>query len=194
MNCIHHHCSRFVAFGSLVGTLFIGAAAAQGQTCPSYPIAISAQMLASVPADTLITDILNGDQPENFGWLSWAGDTGEPTLATSLTAPGDSATYINPDDSTDHELSVGDWVTGISGVSNRSSMRNALDSLLGVDIIVPVFDGVRGAGDTLAYQVVGFAHVQLVDYRLPSQNRISILFLGFADCSGGGGGDGGPGV
>jgi len=178
-----------------MGALFVGAVTAQAQTCPSFPIALSAQMLSSVPTNTLITDIFNGDQPENFGWLSWSGDLSEPTLVVSLTAPGDSTNYVNPDDLTDHELNVGDWVMGVSGVSNRSSMRNALDSLLGVDVIVPVFDGSRGAGDTLAYHVVGFAHVQLIDYYLPSQNRISVLFLGFTDCSGsGGGGDGGPGV
>jgi hypothetical protein len=191
MNHIHR---RVLAVGSLIGALCVGAAVAQAQTCPSFPIALSAQMLSSVPTNTLITDILNGDQPDNFGWLSWTGDLGEPTLVASLTAPGDSTTYVNPDDPTDHELNVGNWVTGLPGVSNRSSLRNALDALLGVDIIVPVFDDVRDAGGALAYHVAGFAHVQVVDYRLPSQNRISVLFLGFTDCSGGGGGDGGPGV
>jgi hypothetical protein len=191
--CINRHCSRLVAAGSLVGALFVGVAA-QAQTCPSFPIALSAQMLSSVPTNTLITDILNGDQPGNFGWLSWTGDLGEPTLVASLTAPGDSSNYVNPDDPTDHELDVGDWAVGLPGVSNRSSLRSALDGLLGMDIIVPVFDDVRDTGGVLAYHVVGFAHVQLMDYRLPSQNRISVLFLGFTDCSGGGGGDGGPGV
>jgi hypothetical protein len=194
MNHIHRHCSRVLAVGSLIGALYVGASVAQAQTCPSFPIALSAQMLSSVPTNTLITDILNGDQPGNFGWLSWTGDLGEPTLGVSLTVPGDSTNYVNPDDATDHELDVGDWAVGLPGVSNRSSLRNALDSLLGVDIIVPVFDQTRDTGGTLAYHVVGFAHVQLIDYRLPSQNRISVLFVGFTDCSGGGGGDGGPGV
>jgi hypothetical protein len=149
-------------------------------------------MLASVPTNTLITGIINGDQPGNFGWLSWTGDLGEPTLVGSLIAPGDSSNFINPDDPTDHEIDVGDWVTGLPGVSNRSSIRSALGNLLGADIIVPVFDQVRDTGGSLAYHVVGFAHVQLMDFRLPSQNKISVLFLGFTDCSGGG--DGGPNV
>jgi hypothetical protein len=195
MNHIHRECSRFVAFGSLLGALYVAVAVAQAQTCPSFPIALSASMLGSVPTNTLIADIINGDQPGNFGWLSWSGDQGEATLVVSLTAPGESTNnYVNPDDPTDHELNVGDWVVGLSGVSNRSSLRNALNNLLGVDIIVPVFDQSRDTGGTLAYHVMGFAQVQLVGYYLPSQNTISVLFLGFTDCSGGSGGSGGPGV
>jgi hypothetical protein len=172
-----------------MGALFVGAAA-QAQTCPSFPIALSAQMLGSIPTNTVIMDIVDGD---NFSWLSWTGDQSDRTLVVSLTIPGDSTNYVNPADPTDHELDVGDWVTAKVPVSNRSSMRAALDSLLGMDIIVPVFDGVRGSGNSTAYHVAGFAHIQLVDYSLPSQNIISVLFLGIADCSGGGG-DGGPGV
>jgi hypothetical protein len=83
--------------------LCVGAAVAQAQTCPAFPIALSAQTLSGVPTNTSITDIVNGDQPGNFGWLSWTGDPGEPTLVVSLTTPGDSTNYVNPDDATDHE-------------------------------------------------------------------------------------------
>lgn len=193
MKLLQHHGSRFIAVGSLLGTLLVGSAVAHAQTCPSYPIALPAQLLLNVPTNTVITDIFNGAQLNNFGWLTWTGDPSDPTLITSLTAPGDSTDYVNPDNSADHEINAGDWVSGRSAVSNRSSMRSALNDLLGVDIIVPVFDDVRGSGDSLAYHVAGFAHVQLVDYRLPSMNKISIFFIEFTDCSGGGG-DGGPGV
>jgi len=148
-------------------------------------------MLGSLPTNTVITDIVAGD---NFSWLSWTGDQSDRALVVSLTVPGDSTNYVNLDDPNDHELNVGDWVFAKAPVSNRSSMRNALDALLGVDLIVPVFDDMRASGNGAAYHVAGFAHVQLVDYSLPSQNRISILFLGAVDCSGGGGGGGGPGV
>jgi hypothetical protein len=191
MNCLTRYSSRFIACGSLLGALLVGNTA-QAQTCPAFPIALSSQMLGSVPTNTVIMDIVNGG---NFSWLSWTGDQSDQSLVVSLTVPGDSTNYVNPDNSSDHELNVGDWVMATAPVSNRSSMRNALDALLGVDIIVPVFDDVRGSGGTAAYHVAGFAHVQLVDYSLPSQNIISILFLGAVDCSGGGGGgDGGPGV
>jgi hypothetical protein len=44
----------------------------------------------AVAAGTELTDIWNGSQPGNFGWLSWTGDPGEPTLFESLIEPGDS--------------------------------------------------------------------------------------------------------
>jgi hypothetical protein len=185
MKRFQHPCSRLFSFGSLLGILMF-AAALQAQTCPSYPIALPAQLLADVPTNTVITDISNGVSLDTFGWLAWTGDPGQSALETSLTAPGDSSSYINPDDPSDNQLDVGDWVTARSAVSNRSSMRNVLDTLLNVDIVVPVFDDVRGS----AYHVAGFAHIQLLGYRLPSQNKITVLFLGFTDCSG----DGGPNV
>jgi hypothetical protein len=191
MKLLQHRGSCLVAVGSFLGTLLVGSAA-HAQTCPSYPIALPAQLLLNVETNTVITDIFNGVQLNNFGWLTWTGDPGDSTLVNSLTPPGDSTNYVNPDNPADQEINAGDWVSGRSGVSNRSNMRNALNNLLGMDIFVPVFDDVRGSGDSLAYHVAGFAHVQLVDYRLPSMNRIAVLFIEFTDCSGGGGG--GPGV
>src|SRR4051794_1306194 len=83
---------------------------AQGQvnTCNLYPIALSEQTLVGVAVGTVIPDILNGMQPGNFGWLTWAGSPSEPTLVKSLTPPGDSNTYINVDNLADHVVSVGD--------------------------------------------------------------------------------------
>jgi len=182
MNRLQYHASRLIAVGSLLGTLLI-ATAAQGQ-CPSYPFALPAQLLVNVPTNTVIMNIVNGVQLNNFGWLTWTGDTSDAALVASLTPPGNSTNYVNPDNLADHEISVGDWVLSRPMVSKKS-VRNALDNLISVDIVVPVFDDVRGSGSTLAYHVAGFAQVQLVGYRLPSQNRITIYFIGFADCSGG---------
>jgi hypothetical protein len=184
MNRFQHHCSRLLSFGSLLGVLAI-ACAAQAQTCPVYPIALSGQMLSNVPVNTVVMDV----QPGNFSWLSWAGDLSEPTLVTSLTAPGDSTNYVNPDDLADHEIDVDDWITAKPGSSNSIGVRDALDNLAELDsIIVPVFDDVRDTGDTIAYHVSGFVQVRIVGHR---QNKITLLFLGFTGCSGG---DGGPGV
>src|SRR5438128_1754553 len=128
MKSFQHNCLRLVSFGSLLGILIIGAGA-QAQTCPSYPIALPAQLLANVPTNTVIMDIYNGVEAGNFSWLTWTGDPSEAALETSLTAPGDSSSYVNPDDPTDNEINVGDWVTGRPGVSNRSSIRGVLDNL-----------------------------------------------------------------
>jgi hypothetical protein len=182
MKCLQHHASRLVAVGSLVGSLFIGTAA-QAQTCPSFPIALPAQLLINAPTNSVIMNIADGDQLDNFGWLTWTGDMSDAALVASLTPPGNSDSYVNPDNPADNQLDVGDWVSSRSGVSKKN-FRKPLDNLLGVDIIVPVFDDVRVSGSTVEYHIAGFAQVQLVSYRLP-QNIITIYFIGFADCSGG---------
>lgn len=129
-----------------------------------------------------LVDIYNGDGPGNFGWLSWTGGPSVPTLVQSLTPPGDSNTYVNPDNPDDHALSVGDWVHGKPGVSNSRLVRDALDNLKGVVITVPVWDEATGHGTNLKYHVVGFARIQIADYRLPGQNRISAVYQGPAMC------------
>jgi hypothetical protein len=183
MNRLKRHASRLLAVGSLVGALVIGTAGAQAQ-CPDFPIALPYQLLGSVPTNTVIMNIVNGAQLSNFGWLTWDGNTSDATLIASLTPPGNSTNYVNPDNSTDHNLVAGDWVLSRPSVSKKN-VRTALDNLVGEDIIVPVFDAVRGSGSTLAYHVIGFAQVQLVGYKVSPQNKISVLFVGFVDCSGG---------
>jgi hypothetical protein len=159
------------------------AGVARGQ-CDLYPIALSAQTLQGVAPETFIPDIFNGSQPGNFGWLTWAGSPNEPTLVTSLTPPGNSATYVNPSNPTDHTVRVGDWVQGKPGVSNSKAVRDALDYLETGVITVPVWDVAQGQGRNTYYHVVAFADVQIISYRLPSQNQISVVFLGYENCGG----------
>src|SRR4051812_6147881 len=118
--------------------------AAQYNACDLYPLALAAASLAGHQPGDLLTDIYNGTGAGNFGWLSWAGSPSERTLVTSLTAPGDVDTYVNPNDPTDHILGTGDWVDGKPGVSNSSSVRAALDALEQIDIAVPVWDTTSG--------------------------------------------------
>lgn len=171
---------RIVSLFGLCALLDAGVAYAQN--CSIYPIALSAQTLSNAVPGTILTNIWNGSQPGNFGWLSWTGDPDEPTLINSLTQPGDSATYINPDNNSDHTLLAGDWVLGKVGVSNGKHVRAALDALAGFQITVPVWDQTRGQGDNTAYHIVGFATVILIDYHLPSQNQITAQFVDFSGC------------
>ena len=150
--------------------------------CDLYPIALHEKSLENVPVGGVIGDIYNGVQPGNFGWITWAGSPSVPTLVQSLTPPGDSETYINPEASNDHVISVGDWLQGAPGVSNSSRVRAALEQLKQIDITVPVWDRAGGTGNNSLYRVAGFARVRLVSYRLPGINRITARFLGFADC------------
>ncbi|MES1241964.1 MAG: CARDB domain-containing protein [Acidobacteriota bacterium] len=153
-------------------------------TCELYPIALWVASLADRQPGDQIVDIFNGTRPGNFGWLTWMGDNDVPALIASLTPPGNSSTYVNPHAPTDPTISIGDWVQGKPGVSNASDVRKALDNLETRDIVVPVWDATEGQGANVNYRVMGFARVRLLDYRLPSQNRITVRFLGFVSCGG----------
>jgi VCBS repeat-containing protein len=147
--------------------------------CALYPIALNANTIANAQVGQALPDVLNGTGPGNFGWMSWTGAQGVPALVNSLTPPGNSNTYINPNNSADHTISVGDWVRGSAGVSNASSIRKALDALKPLVITVPVWDQATGQGANLTYHITGYAKIQITDYRLPGQNRISAIFWGY---------------
>jgi hypothetical protein len=152
-----------------------------------YPIALHADNLVGVNPGDPVNDIFNGTGQGNFGWLSWDGNNSIPSLVASLTPPGNSYLYINPNDPNDTELSVGDWVKGRPGVGNANDIKAILDILEETDdfsITVPVWDVAVGSGSGATYHVVNFAVVQLTDYNLPSQNWISVIFVGYANCGG----------
>jgi len=160
--------------------------------CALYPIALHAASLAGVPAGATLVDIPNGSQLGNFGWLTWTGDPSVPVLARSLTPPGDSHTYVNPDAPSDRAVSPGDWVRGKPGVSDSRPIRAAMDTLKTTDITVPVWDVAEGQGSNARYRIAAFARVRLTDYSFPAlidhespgQQRIAARFLGFATCGG----------
>ncbi len=118
-----------------------------GQPCELYPMALPSQALRHAEAGAVLPDIWEGQQPGDFGWLTWTGQPGVPTLVQSLTPPGNSASYINPNNPADHVISPGDWVIGKPGVANSKSVREALDRLKKIDLVVPVWDRVREQSD-----------------------------------------------
>jgi len=183
MNRLQHHASRLIAVGSLLGTLLI-ATAAQGQ-CPSYPFALPAQLLVNVPTNTVIMKHCQTEvQLNNFGWLTWTGDTSDAALVASLTPPGNSTNYVNPDNLADHEISVGDWVLSRPMVSKKSRSQCARQSNQRGHRCA----GVRRRAWLRKYPGLPRCRLRAgATGRLPpaSQNRITIYFIGFADCSGG---------
>lgn len=150
--------------------------------CNLYPIALHADSLVGIaPGDEI--NVWNGKGPGNFGWLTWTGENGIPTLVTSLTPPGDSNTYINPADPTDHEVSIGDWVRSRPGVGNSRQVRDALDALIQEEsIVLPVWDQVSTDGTTGQYRTSGYALVRLLSYHLPGRNQITAEYLGSITC------------
>ncbi|MCA1683594.1 MAG: tandem-95 repeat protein, partial [Actinobacteria bacterium] len=147
-----------------------------------YPIAVSSKSLEGVAPGATVADVTQGTSPGNFGWLTWTGDNGVGSLVTSLTPPGDSQTYTNPDDPADHVVSVGDRVRGRAGVSNSSKVRDALDDLKRLDVVLPVWDQAAGGGSNATYRVSGFAAVRLLSYDLP-RGRVSVRYIARASCT-----------
>jgi YVTN family beta-propeller protein len=151
--------------------------------CAIYPIALSAQSLVGVTPGTAI-NIANGSQPGNFGWLSWTGNRSASTLIASLTPPGNSSSYVNPNDPADHVLSPGDWVHSRPGIASSTGARAALTTLETQSIVVPVWNQARGSDNNVLYRVASFAQVRIIGYQLSSQNRISATFQGLVTCRG----------
>jgi len=131
-----------------------------------YPIAVNWR---EQYVDGGIYDIFCGVGYGNFGWLGWDGCTNTPCLARNLTPPGHSEDYSNPDNPSDHTLSIGDWVPGSTGVKNAASVRNALNILISSHIKATViaFDAYRGTGSNLCYRIRGFPAFEITGYDLP---------------------------
>ncbi len=136
--------------------------------------------------------IFEGFGSGNFGWLRWntglSGNTG--TTADSLGWPGDSKDYtdagncgsncptplyphlvrgyVNPDDTSDLNLNINDWVLANTGVSNSSSLRNILNQHISRtrNLRLIVWDESRGSGSNGAYKIYGFAVFELKGYSL----------------------------
>lgn len=181
----------FAAPATANTTLPVSAAPATPTPAPTpsgansvYPIALSKDALLNKNVgDTL--DILCGVTPGNFGWLSWTGDTSAPTLATSLTVPGNSYNYVNPANAADHVISIGDNIQGSTGTKNSAAVRAALNTLETYDIVVPVWDTVNGAGGAgTLYHTYAFAKVHINNYLLPGQASINATYKGYVSTAG----------
>ncbi|MCB8944221.1 MAG: choice-of-anchor L domain-containing protein [Ardenticatenaceae bacterium] len=150
--------------------------------CDLYPIALHTDTLEGVVIGDVITDIYNGSLPGTFGWLSWTSDITDGVLSVSLMPPGDSYTYVNPDNPDDHVVSLGDWVWGRPDVYKSGKVYLALENLMNHDIVIPVWDVMRDDYGKLQYHVVDFVKVRITDFSLVGKDRISVEFLGYASC------------
>ncbi len=156
--------------------------ASQDSLCELMPIAVEQSVLAPLTAGDTVAELSIKQSEGNFGWLTWAGSPSSPVLAASLVLPGDSDTYINPDNASDHTLSIGDWAQGSPGVSGSNAVKAALNGLLNVPIVVPVWDQDRGQGNNFDYRVVKFATIMLTQYKLTGNGWLSFTYLGEKNC------------
>ena len=150
--------------------------------CAVYPIALPDSVVSTLSPGDIVAELPRGTGPGNYSWLSWTGANDSPTLAASLTVPGDSGNWFNPDQPADRSIDAGDFIQGGPGSMNSSAVRAAMDILLTRDIVLPVFDATRARGSRLDYRVERFATVRLRDYRLTGNGWIGFRYLGEADC------------
>lgn len=142
------------------------------------------QTLAGKNPGDILLDIENGVGAGDFGWMAWNDNPGSQTanaLADRIAYTGNSTDpidgYTNPFDPTDHEIQIGDWVWGHTGVVNQSAVRAELDDHIAKGRVLRVIvwdtavcDGAGtecegdapGGGANVMYRVSGFALVKLL--------------------------------
>ncbi len=106
-------------------------------------------------------------------------------LCANLDHP-ESMLYTNPDNPSDHTLSIGDDVTGSSGISGSSCVRSELQELVtnATPITVVLWDTSSGQGSHVEYNIVGFAEFILEGYQLTGGGG---SYGNTSECSTGGG-------
>src|SRR5574340_134994 len=153
--------------------------AVEAANCALYPMAFSTQAFAKAQVGSNV-EINAVDQTGSFNWLTWTGNPNANLLAASLTPPGNSGTYVNPDNPQDNVVSTGDWVKGVPGVVNSSAVGEALKLAADTAVVVPLFDSTRGEGSNRAFKIAGYARVKLVNFEFPKGNHITLQYLGKA--------------
>jgi hypothetical protein len=150
--------------------------------CEICPLPVPQSRVAIVRPGDEFTLVPRGTGAGNFSWLTWNGATDAPTLAASLTPPGNSYNYVSPDDASDHLLEIGNWAQGATGSMNAFPVREQMDVLKTRDIVIPTWDAVRAAGADFDYRVVRFATVRIRQYDLTGKGAVSFEFRGYKNC------------
>lgn len=80
--------------------------------------------------------------------------------------------WLRNDGACSGEYSVGEWVRNLTGnVGIAQGCGGVLPTLVGTEIVLPVFDDARGQGALIEYHVAGFAGFRLDAFRFPGAVR-----------------------
>ncbi len=100
--------------------------------------------------------------PGNFHWLSWDGDTSNPTLEANMHETSRSGVW-----------NVGDMIPGSTGVQSSNGIVNELTARVnGTDpnrpskILLPIYDEAEGTGSGAEYRVAGFGWFTITGFQL----------------------------
>jgi Flp pilus assembly protein TadG len=116
-----------------------------GPVCIAAPFTIKNTRIATATVGSTVLDILGGEAPagtSDRGFLGWDPNWNQADeLRTELLYPRTSFnSYTNARDSSDHTLSVGDYVNSLNG--NTAGVEPQIEALArqGGTVIIPVFD------------------------------------------------------
>ena len=104
-------------------------------------------------------------------------------LADALSRPtSDEFENPDPENPDDTHLSVGDWISANTGVTNDIKVRDALDRLISKGwfrVVVWDYHSYDSGGVKGMYHAVNFAIVELRKYNLPGDNSINVHFVDY---------------
>ena len=143
----------------------------QGEGCELIPIALH----QDAAANTELSNIFQGSGPGQFGWLRWksgksnyAGTNANTNSSPYLTAEIENPRlaihdYVNPNNSDDTVLNVGDSVWGLPGATVSSDVRAEMDLRVGQTVTLPVYSNANSGGANAQYNIVGFNYVRITE-------------------------------
>jgi uncharacterized repeat protein (TIGR01451 family) len=165
--------------------------------CQARPIAFHVSILTGLQPGDPTGNVYYGTGVGDFGWLRWTDDTALPMnsnseeyLAAALLDPSLAAiefqeAYQPPlcTDSNDDLLNAGDCVWSLTGNVNSSGVAHAaLESLMGQEIRVLVWDQAQGSGSSVAYRILRFAKVRLTGHDMAGNPKtLWAEFVGWDD-------------
>jgi hypothetical protein len=123
----------------------------------------------------------SANQPGNFGWLDWNGDSSSSTLVYNIQ---------NALKDVSGPWSVGDNIPGSSGTSGTSQVRSATQWYMdnNAPVIIPIFDTTSSQGTNTLYHIVGFAKFHIISIDTTGNPKsIKGKFRSFESGSDGGG-------
>ncbi len=151
--------------------------------CELFPIIACESVIQSMQngSEQNILDPGTCGRPSgHYGWVAWnpALNQSQDYLVEEFINPRTALNdYTDPTDSSDHELNAGDYVLGLTGVTNSDDIRDILDRLKNKPIIIPVYDNTAGGDANGMYHIVGFAEVKIRSINLPPGHGGSITAI-----------------
>jgi hypothetical protein len=118
-----------------------------GPVCFAFPTTVQRSVVEPAYVGERI-DILDGVESGDWGWLTWnPGEDDENYLNQEWKYVQTSINdYTDPTEWGDHTLNRGDYVTSLNGTVSSIDTRNILESYIGKNLIIPIWDDLSPDG------------------------------------------------